>query len=290
MTYFSRCLWSIVFFLAIGLGSAVAAPRDAVQRVSCALFGCPQITSMYILSNSSPGGTVIIFGKGFGLKQGQAHLKLQQVAQVLPLDVSLDIVSWGENAIVAIIPNDITGVTEQTGNYYVISAGGDTSNSLGAGFHPTPDFSTLPPDQVDVWCSTAATTNRCQGNGDIVDAICGSVGLFGTGGVLPTIDGGHGTGMWNFSGDTGSDTYFSNGILLNGWAIDSFPGLSVTKTDGDEWARNSGVMSGGPTLGMPLTVEWSTDRCGFIFYDGNVYIKGPIGVPCTSDPHSCGAN
>lgn len=294
MTHFSRRLWSMLFFF-VGLGSASADPRGAVPIVECMFFGCnPQITSMRIPSISSPGGTVFFRGKGFGLEQGHAFLRLQSFGGLAgDTDVALKIVSWNEKAIVATLPDDISGVAQQTGAYYVKAARGEMSNFFGAAFYPKLDLGKLPSDQVEALCADNATTNQCQFIGDeYVDSICGHTGTW----VLrpwtdsPTIIGAHGTGRLHFSGYASADYYQSTAALLNGWVIDSFPGLNVAKTDGDEWVKDSGVRSGGVTLGLPLTVEWSTDVCGFIIYFGDVHIRGPIGVPCTSDPHSCGAN
>jgi hypothetical protein len=241
----------------------------------------PQITQVFLLSDITPGGTVIVGGRNFGtynasksqfllvggIQSGQTGAFPSSGISVggypaLKLQIFEDgsKFEWGDTyaagQIVPGPPNGISGVLDQPANLQIVAADGKASNLSPVQFRATRGAPTPIP-------GSAFKVVSCAGGGTCYTNITDeSVGGF------------HGGGFVNFGG-SGTDQYSCQ--LLNQFTYDHY-----------EWGIEDGI-NGGPFGGNPepvglpninLEVSW--------FYNGgletsslyslSVFAVGPVGL------------
>jgi hypothetical protein len=235
----------------------------------------PKITGVFLLSNITPGGTVLVQGCGFGSKEGGLRIALMDFKGNTIVRF-LNILEWNDTYVGATIPSDIFHVKDQSGKLKILTAAPQKdSNEYSVSFQATQDLKLLPMTDVIVGCSSGADTDQCNGDEVSFSPPCPHWFAVGTG----TANGQHFTCADPLGSDSGTDSYTA--ILANGWVTHSMDWSEQTSCDSDtevsqvhpyNFAANNAV--------FVLFVDWIT--ClddGLVTYDANVFIKGPIGVP-----------
>ena len=251
-----------------GKGNITGAVTTTLQVVG------PTITSIFPFSVIKPGGEVILQGQNFGDLPGQILIVFQNQL----IGTYLTNIQWGNNFAAGTIPPGITGEPDQTVGLYVNNSCGAASNHVSAKFTATRALVALPFGQIN--CGSTATlgnSDACQNSGNYgTPPECFEILNFGVEPGPTGFQGYHFSG-WGFSGEAGNDQFWGP-TLKNGWAFDSASSLSGDYV-GTFYQPTYWYQSPVGGTETKVSVNWRCDNCGGIFYYGNIYITGPIGVP-----------
>jgi hypothetical protein len=242
----------------------------------------PLITTMFLLSQVTPGGAVMLAGENFGNLKGQMLLHLKDYLGN-PQDHSLHITQWGDTYAAGIIPPDISGMRAQQATLTVVAQCGAVSDALMVHFTPAVDVADLAEHTDRLDCSTsigAGTSDQCGdwGNNHWPEE-CGfgprwgeAPGSYGLGGF-------HASG-WGFHGNGGNDQFWVTKPLQNDWVLDSASAdWSAKVGDASQASEDASLTTGPGTSNPTLGVDWYVDNCGAVVYYGDMIITGPKGVP-----------
>jgi hypothetical protein len=242
----------------------------------------PQIASMFLFSQVTPGGTVLLTGKSFGDLPAQIWLHLTDIDDH-PMDVPLDYISSTDTSAAGKIPWSVTRVRDQRATLTVVAKCGAVSDALHVNFTAAVDVADLADhtDRLDCSISTGAgVSDEClHWGGSSWPAECGS--WPGSGGTLmdPGLGGYHASG-WGFHGNGGTDQFFVTTPLQNGWVLNSASANWSEKVGDVSTASEDANTTSAPGTPSPnLGVDWYVGNCGMILYYGNMIITGPVGVP-----------
>jgi hypothetical protein len=200
---------------------------------------------------------------------------------------------WSPAAVCAMMP-DIAGVAAQQVDITLITKDGRISNTWKAQFSPAMELFSLPWQSVFISCSNQGDADLCQPGAISFSGFC-SLGAGGDASAH-SIQATH-IGCWGDS-DNGTDTYYA--IVANQWAIVSLDFWPEPQSPGDLTSLNAGdgtvsyvieptiplkafatpVPPPPPTPSTVISVPWHIGGGGgMIVYTGDIYIKGPKGVP-----------
>jgi hypothetical protein len=243
----------------------------------------PTITSMFLFSQVTPGGWVILEGQNFGNLPGKVLIHLTHYLGH-PIDLPLQNLQWGDTFAAGTIPDDISGVLDQQATFTLVTQVGATSNAWTAQFTAAAGFAYIPFSRFE--CSTsigAGPSDQCLNWGyDNWPPECGCCPNWGLGSVppdYPGFTGYHGSG-WGFHGNSGNDQFWVTAPLNNGWVFDSAGvGWEVKVGDVSQANLDSNTTSAPGTPSPTVGVDWYVGNCGAIPYEGYVSITGPVGVP-----------
>ena len=190
----------------------------------------PQINSIVPFSAVTPGGGLILVGENFGNLPGQLWIHLKDF-KGKPVDYQLldSQNQWGDTFAGGTVPN-IPGVLDQQATLTVVAQCGAVSNAWPAHF-------TAAIDVADLAFSPWAGTNPfgCSMSSGVTDHdACEDQGGLGfppecaqnfpgwplAPGNIGNLAGYHDFG-WGFTGNDGTDQYWLNAPLQNGWVLDS---------------------------------------------------------------------
>jgi len=244
----------------------------------------PSISSMFLFSQVTPGGEVLLQGQNFGNLPGQLLIHLTHYLGH-PIDRPLQNLQWGDTFAAGTIPDDISGVLNQQATFTVVTQSGAPSNMVPAQFTAGLGIADLADhlDRVDCSHSGTGASDQCMGWGRHHWPLeCGSPLPDWGGNAFMADDtanaglgGYHGSGWGNSSG---SDQFFVRAPLKNGWVLDSESVYTHYTIGGGDASIDQGLNNMGsaePKLG----VNWNVGWCNGIWYGGRMIIKGPMGVP-----------
>jgi hypothetical protein len=252
---------------------------------------------LFFSSDAAPGALVILQGENFGDVPGQVwiHLKDWQgnTADYQLLDTQNH---WGDTFVAGIVPS-ISRVLDQEVSFTVVAQCGATSNASWGNFTAARDFvdlayAAVPPDQWAPWydCSMSSGVSdhdACQAQGSTNFPPECAQNFPGWGlapGSLGNLAGYHDSGI-GFKGNDGTDQFWLDGPLQNGWALWSTSAEVTTQVSaagqstGGQVSVNSFQTSDPGTSNPRLGILYHVNNCGAIFYTGHMIITGPTGVP-----------
>lgn len=257
-----------------------AAAPDLVQRL-CQETNCqtvfyffPKIERVFIFSNITPGGYVILGGRGFGSKWGSLTLKFvdfqgkAKSVQVLPTE-------WGNTFVGGKIPA-IAGVLDQQATLQVQTASRQFSNEFSVTFKAERDMRLLPPGDPAtrvISCGFDSNFDICFGSSRVKDPDDEDL-TSGGGPSLSTIAAGHYNRWGTVGNDYDSDIY--EVTLKNGWVLDAMDWHVIV--DWSEAAATKPAFPSGATHWKP-TIKWIATPNDGVAYTINVHINGPKGTP-----------
>ncbi len=231
----------------------------------------PVITSLSV-TQGQPGDPVMINGSNFGSGVGEIHFVIANGKDVLAPAGAI----WSDTQIFTSVPIQ-TGLTAYNGQIYVKRAADKKPSNLAAfRFEPTLELRRfmLP---VGVGDKYLPRPPAYSGSGNY----CGN----GAGLCL----------VYNppsfFEGAKGTDQFFINTHLTNGWVLDEVSFRSYQCENGCNYLDEQAIGSDRPYF----TVRWWVNGGGFLVYSHSGYnipwiaIRGPKGVPdgLTCTPASC---
>ncbi len=263
----------------------------ASRTVQVAAGPKPTITSTSFFSLGSqitPGAVILLYGQNFGDMPGQAwiHLKDWQTQQPVHRQLLYTDTHWSDTFVAGQIP-DISGVLNQQATLTVVAQCGAVSNAATVEFTANIDVvdysGDTSPNQNRINCSmTGAHDNDfCPGPGSLnFPPECGFIsGSEGLGIPWVGLQGYH-QSAWGTGGPSGNDKFWLTPPLQNGWV------LSSTDVYWETLVGNGGNVSEDPSSTTPpgtsnptLGVDWTANNCGAIYYQGDMFIIGPKGVP-----------
>ncbi len=177
------------------------------------------------------------------------------------------------------LPHDLSGVVSQDVQITFESPGGRKSNAWSAHFNPRLEMRVIPWQLVAVVsCSNQSAYDNCN-NPNQTGSCWDFIPFFVEGTVSPGPDDsmiGYHVGCWGLSSDNGTDTYFT--LVRNDWVITQFALRNLVDNASDSSTTNPpSPMSS--TL-INVSVNWHIGATGgAIWYAGDIYAKGPVGVP-----------
>jgi len=244
----------------------------------------PSITSMFLFSQVTPGGEVLLQGQNFGNLPGQVLIHLTHYLGH-PIDLPLQNLQWGDAFATGTVPADVSGVLNQQATFTVVTQSGATSNAYPAQFTAGLDVADLADHSDRLKCSTgrgADVSDECDNwGGSHWPPECGDLNpQQGIGQWNDLGLGGFHASGWGFGGNSGTDNFWVTAPLNNGWVLDSASASWTTKV-GDvstarmDWYSTSAKGTPSPNLG----VDWYVGNCGMVVYAGHMIITGPVGVP-----------
>jgi hypothetical protein len=235
----------------------------------------PRIDSVFLFSNVTPGGTILLKGRGLE-RTTQLTLRLVNTGgqPTFPLVTLLEV---GPTFIGARLADGVAGVTDQQGMLQVRTGSNLFSNEFPVNFRAQRDFRILPPGDPAVRlidCGKDSNWDVCNGWHDPDDERPSG---FGGGPPLTTIQAGHHNCYACVGTDRGTDTY--QVVLRNGWVLESMDWFGVFKsTPKDEaWAYQPSFPAGASRWSP--AIKWYATSDDTAHYSINVHITGPIGVP-----------
>jgi hypothetical protein len=184
--------------------------------------------------------------------------------------------SWLSYAIKAKVPA-VAGSNQQPVLVSFTTKDKRKSNVWPVLFMPTMEVQLLPGQAITVGtCSDQGVYNGCNGiqNGD---GLC-FPGFepwvnFTTGGPVFSFGGIH-WGCFGFDSDNGTDVYLAK--VTNGWTITSFGSIPISENNASVGFQPSPL----PNQAFVVSVPWHIGATGgVVYYDGEIMIKGPKGVP-----------
>src|SRR5574341_69357 len=266
-----RVIKLITILLLVILASKPAAADlfNLCKFIDCSKFlGLPKITGGF--GFVTPGGSLLIFGSGFGTSEGKAYIKFPIENKTVEI---WQIGEWAPKGIGMILHDSIAGVRDQQAKLWVVTANNVKSNEWTVNFTATKDVKLLTycDPVVKTWCSDEADYDWCNGQEVSYGFVCGLVtlGLCGcTDG--PTLCARHETCFgW---ADDGTDEIQAS--LKNGWVFDT---IDFQPIAGNVKTPNGFAPD---TTWTKVTVDWDTDTPDDIaMYNVFLTIKGPMDVP-----------
>ncbi|MCI0408520.1 MAG: hypothetical protein L0191_08160 [Acidobacteria bacterium] len=238
----------------------------------------PKINSVFIFSDITPGGFVVIVGEHFGTTKGRFFLKgLRKHTGQDFGDVDLSVIAsdWKQTVVGGTIPSDITPVKDQAAKLTVRTATNQWSNEFPVNFRATREIKRIPAHDYAVvvrHCGSDSNFDACNyTRPDKEEPPSGS----GTGPILATIQGVH-RNCWGCIGtDRGTDVYEL--WLYNGWVFDTMEWYLHVSEPGQASASKPSFPSGG-THWKPQ-IPWEVTPNDSLWYTINVNAIGPKGVP-----------
>jgi hypothetical protein len=243
----------------------------------------------------SPNVAFYLVGWNFGAPgKLTIHFPMKNPSDPSSFDVPVPVSpgEWVGDAMMVYMP-PITGVVEQTVDITFTTQNGRKSHPWKAKFIPTMDIEQLTWQDVTVGtCDNNAWDNNCNGNTDtgIGSLFCATnaVGFPST----DSFDGYH-TGCCCGDSDNGTDKYSVS--VKNGWMIFSLDfsplnendpeldnGTVHYSTSPDRILGNTPgqVFFPASTDSLQISVPWHVGGSGgYVNYQGDIWIKGPRGVP-----------
>ncbi len=229
----------------------------------------PKIDSVFLFSDITPGGFVVVVGQHFGTTKGRFFLKGLQTYWKKPYgDVELSVIAsdWNKTVVGGTIPSSkfIFGVMDQAAassqgpRLQIKTAANQWSNEFPVNFRATREIKPLPPGDI------ATRVIRCgpQSNYSECSVTAGPA-------PRPTFVGGH--------SDTGSGTDAFGVYLKRGWFLDSMDWYLVVTEAGEAGATKPSFPSGKSV--WEFQIPWYVTPGDAMHYGIYVYIAGPIGVP-----------
>jgi hypothetical protein len=250
-----------------GGGAPAPAGGDAQQVVAR-----PLITSKSA-AEGDPGTPVMIQGRNFGTTRGEVRFIVAN-GRDLPAPITF----WSATQIMAEVPA-IEGVREFPGQIYVKRGDGAQSDLRPFAFKPALERRHIGP--------IGRSERRVNGpsEGFIEDAVVHPYALLWKGpGTDHVPNGGYVSRLSLLFGGVGTDQYFLNGRLANGWRVESCTIGSrnagsntprVTQGQGSATVKNCPV---GSDI-LRTEVDWWIDFASGIDYSLRLDIVGPKGVP-----------
>jgi hypothetical protein len=240
----------------------------------------PTITDMFLLSQVTLGGSVLLHGQNFGNLPGKVLIHLTHYLGH-PIDLPLQNLQWGDTFAAGTVPDDISGVLDQEVTLTVVHQTGAASNGWTAHFTAALGVADLADHTDRVDCSTsigAGPSDECMGWGyNNWPVECGSYGNFGRADY--GLWGYHASG-WGFHGNSGNDQFWVTAPLQNGWVLNSTSANTSAKIGDVSQASEDPNSTSAPGTPSPdLGVDWYVGNCGMVIYDGHMIITGPLGVP-----------
>jgi hypothetical protein len=235
---------------------------DEGASVSLAVVCLPFVFKLQPEINSAssevwPGLAFLIEGRFF-LNGGTVVLKGNFGGSS---EIDLPILFWNSDVIVAVVPENLTGVMDQTATLEVRRSDGETA-SVQTMFEATRQILMIGQTDVTFSCSDFAWRNRCNGVGDEPFECC----TFRID-PLTTLAGSHQD--YNLLGAIGTDTVSFD--LKNGWVTYDVTSSDTVSVTGFQPKVSSGTVA----------AAWHTD--GNIWDPVRYYVAitaiGPIGVP-----------
>jgi hypothetical protein len=191
------------------------------------------------------------------------------------------------------LSKDTAGFVRQTVQISYQSPGGRNSNAMSAQFNPRLQTQVLPwQNVIVVSCSNQSANDQCNptdpnapdadlGCFESIDAEGSSSGPAPPDTPPISFQGWH-HGCWGISSDTGRDEYMPGSALLNDWF---YTGVTVPSP----WVENGSVSytttpavinPKGADIVLWVYINWHIGATGGqVYYDGNIMITGPVGVP-----------
>jgi hypothetical protein len=206
-----------------------------------------------------PGDPVMIKGTGFGAQQGTVRIAVA-AGQVLAAPVLV----WTDTSVLVRVP-DATGIpAPYKGQLSLERSGGPQASSASFEFLPMTETRILAPQlgQFAIDNPGEVSTNVCHPG----CAYGFDIGLL-------------------FFGHRGSDSYFRNVTLKNGWtvAMVTLVHANGQRFDSGVWTENSAdaslVESHAGTSSPYVKVGWWHDAFSSVAYWPRIVIQGPKGVP-----------
>ena len=273
----------LIVMVSLALWAALLQPVAAQNYVLqlCKETNCnapiiqlPRIDSVFLFSNVTPGGTILLKGRGL---EGTTQLILKLVTftgqPTLPL---VNLLEVGPTFIGARIAEGTTGVMDQQGILQVRTASNLYSNEFPVNFRAQRDFRLLPPNDGTtklISCGTDSNYDWCRG---WVDPDDNTPRYTGGGPLTVPIHGSHHNCWACVGNDSGTDVY--EVTLANGWIIDSIDMTRGYKANKNEaWASEPPVPAGASR--WRPRIDWYATPSDTANYAINVTIVGPIGVP-----------
>lgn len=200
-----------------------------------------------------------------------SHLDLQPVT-----------IDWKQWAMSVTMP-DVTAIAEQKDvELSFATTDGRKSNTVTAKFLPeivlawdgNGTLPTIPPPVVKScstnsdfdWCNTLFNSGDCFFQQPTVPNLPGGLSV-------ASVLGSH-IGCWGIGSYNGTDSYQAS--YINGWTIENFVFAPFGLDNGSVNETNNLT----PNDNLNITVNWHIGASGGgVFYYGDVYIKGPKGVP-----------
>ncbi len=252
----------------------------------------PSIKSMFLFSQVTPGGWVILVGENFGSLPGQVWIHLTDYQGNSHDYQLLDTQSnWADTFVAGQIPMNLPGFPDQQATFTVVAQCGAASKGWSAGFIATKDFVDLayvgnPPNHSVPWfqckmSSGATDSDKCEDSGhDNFPQECMGPGFTPwADSPLGNLGGYHASGI-GFQGNGGNDQFWLTTPLQNGWVLDTASVDWTTKVNnGGQVSVDSSLTTDPGTPDPRLGVDWYVNNCGGIFYQGHMIVTGPLGVP-----------
>lgn len=222
----------------------------------------PVITSLSV-QQGQPGDPVMINGNSFGSGLGEIHFVIAPGKDVVAPAGAI----WSDNQIFTSVP-DATGVLGFNGQVYIKRAGDQKmSNLVAFRFEPTLELRqfrpTWPVGDMAPLQRTPSNTSCHPSNGDVNNAaLCISY-------RPPSF----------FEGAKGTDQYFLNTRLRNGWVLDDVTFQSIHCIGGCNYLEHKAI----GTDRLFFTVRWWVDAEGFSLHFSRynvvwLSLMGPKGV------------
>jgi hypothetical protein len=249
-------------------GSAPPPSGGAAQQVAAR----PLITSTSE-AGGDPGTPVMIQGTNFGNTRGEVRFIVAN-GRDLPAPIAF----WSATQVMAEVP-DVSGVREFAGQMYVKRADGAQSDLRPFAFRPAMERRHIGP------IGRAERRVNAPDEGFIEDAVVHPYALLWKGwGSSHVPNGGYVSRLSFLFGGSGSDQYFLNGRLANGWRVESCTigsrdaGTTTPRvTRGQATATIKRCPVGSDVL--RTDVDWWIDFASGINYSLRLNIIGPKGVP-----------
>jgi hypothetical protein len=225
----------------------------------------PKITNMFLFSQVTPDGYVLLTGENFGNLQGQIYLHLTNPGPNPP-DIALQNIHMGDSYASGEVPDSVTGVLDQQASLTVAAQCGAVSDPYQTNFTAKRDVALAPPDRISCWVGGGTASDSCGASGNARWPPECLGGPFAVGGGA--VSGYHASG-WGFHGHSGSDKFWGN--LNNGWIVASvvnFQQFNVGSGSHVDLVDPDGQQ-----------VNWYADNCGMASYTADMLITGPAGLP-----------
>ncbi len=273
----------------VGLTFLVLAPLQAEATSHLALRLCqqtnctppaivripPKIESVFVFSNITPGGALILTGSAFGSARGSLTLKLREFNGNAKSE-SLGVDEWGNTYVGATITPHLTKVKDQQAKLQLKTAAGQLSNEFPVNFRAAREVRLLPPLDHALQprtCGSDSSFDMCNGfRPDNDDIPSGS----GTGPPLSPIWARH-CNCAVCGDSSGTDVY--EVWLYNGWVLDTMDWHAIT-SDPDPYEARVWKPSfpEGQSYWKP-NIKWRITDGDGVSYTIQLHLRGPIDVP-----------
>lgn len=215
----------------------------------------PTITGLELQPLVAPGGVIKIDGQNFGAQRGLVCLQwstvLVQNVFTAHNSLCLTVVDWQDTRVIALVPDDVVGVPDQTAGLAIYVAEGGKSNTVDMRFVATRQevLYSGQPVNATVECGDETEKDNCSiGGAD------------------------HWDGFWYSFGNSGTDHFHVE--LANGWTLERF--------EFNPFQGNANLQ-GRPRLGgstIDFSVQWSVGGTQTeTAYGSAIWLLGPKGVP-----------